>query len=305
MTTVNTTASRLHALLLLLPAWLAMAWLISKAAWFWNNNPDLQFGWVVVLLCAYLFYEAWEARPAVHCRARWWAGLLGVAGLGCLFVLQIYQAAFGTNAASTLGTAMSVLLVVASNVGLVFGWNGIRTFGFPFAFLLIAMPMPSIIQGFVVNGLQNKVASINAEVLNLVGIPARQVGSLIHLPVGTVGIDEACSGIRSLQSTLMATLFIGYLTFKRVSFQIVLLFSGLLLAVGGNLARSFYLCLVANSKGLEALDKYHDSAGWSILAFTVVGVVVLSWLLKKLETAAERSRETSNGPTAVMAEEEE
>ena len=285
-------STALQPIALLAPAFLAMAWLVSRAQWFWSNNPDLQFGWVVLLLCAYLFWEAWDKRPPVNWKPRWWSVVFACAGLVLLFLVQIYQAALGSNAASTVGLALGVMLVVAANLGLVFGWPGVRAFGLAFGFILIAMPMPSAIQGPIVGGLQYKVAWINTEVLNLMGIPARQVGSLIHLPGGTVGIDEACSGIRSLQSTVMATIFIGYLTLKRPSLQAILFVCGVGLAILGNLIRSLFLSLEANSKGIDAVKEYHDAAGWSILAFTAVGVILLSWVLKKLERkAAELERE--------------
>jgi exosortase len=273
----------LQPLLLLSPAFLAMAWLISRAQWFWNNNPDLQFGWVVVLLCAYLFWEAWEKRPPVDWRARPWAVAGFVAGVILLFLVQIYQAVMGSSAPTTTGLALGVMLVVTGNLGVVFGWPGIRGFGMAFGFLLIAMPVPSGIQGPVVSALQNKVAAFNTEVLNLLGVPATQVGSLIHLPGGTVGVDEACSGIRSLQSTIMATIFIGYLTLNRFSLQALLFVCGISLAIIGNLFRSLYLSLTANARGVEAIAGVHDAAGWSILAFTAVGVIIISWFFKKIE----------------------
>ena len=37
---------------------------------------------------------------------------------------------------------------------------------------------------------------------------AIQRGNLIELSTGVLGVDEACSGIRSFQSTLMAALFL-------------------------------------------------------------------------------------------------
>jgi exosortase len=275
--------TRLTALLLLSPAFLAMAWLVSRAQWFWSNNPDLQFGWVVLLLCAYLFWEAWEKRPPVNWKPRLWALAAGVLGGGLLFLVQIYLAALGSNAASTVGLSLGVMLVVIANLGCAFGWAGLRCFGMAFGFILIAMPMPSAIHGPLVGGLQAKVAWVNTEVLNLIGVPAQQVGSLIHLSAGTVGVDEACSGIRSLQSTIMATIFIGYLTLKRVSLQVLLLGFGIALAIFGNLVRSLYLSLTANAKGIQAIAGVHDAAGWSILAFTAAGVFALSWYFKKLE----------------------
>lgn len=272
----------------LVPSLLAMAWLVSQAKWFWSTRPDLQFGWVVLLLCCYLLWDACERGVTLEWRLRWWALASGALGAGILFVVQVYQAAFGTNAASTQGLALGVLLVCAANVGLAYGWRGIRLFAMPFAFILVALPLPSIVQGLVVNGLQNRVAAIDTELLNLMGIPAQQVGSLIQLPNGTVGIDEACSGIRSLQSTVMASLFIGYLSLQRASLRVLLLIAGVLLAVAGNIIRSLYLCLSAYHKGIESVSQVHDAAGWSILAFTAVGVILVSWWFSRLETAANR-----------------
>jgi exosortase len=269
--------------LALLPAWLAMAWLVNKAQWFWSNRPDLQFGWIVVLLCGYLFYEAWEKRPAATFHLGISTLVLAVSALGLLFVVQIYQAAFGTTPASMAGLAVGVLAAVMANLSYVFGWTGARCFAMAFCFILVAMPLPSVIHNLVVVGLQGKVATINVEALNLLGVPAQQVGSLIQLPTCTVGIDEACSGIRSLQSTVMATLFIGFLTLKRTSLRVLLLAGGVSLALVGNIGRSLFLSLAANSRGTEAIKHYHDTAGWSILLFTVAGVAVLSWLFSRVE----------------------
>ena len=267
----------------LLPAWVATAWLVSKAQWYWQHRPDLQFGWVVLLLAAYLFWESWEVRPASRFRTGFLAIASGLAGIALLFWVQIYQAAFGTMAALMWGLAIGVWLVILASLSYVFGWPGVRHFAFAFLFLGLALPLPGIVQGPVVNGLQRQVAAINVDVLNVLGVPAQQVGSLIHLPNGTVGIDEACSGIRSLQSAVMATLFIGYLTLKRTSLRVALLGVGIGLALLGNVLRSLYLSYTANAKGLDSVAGVHDAAGWSILAFTVGGVALFSWLFSRFE----------------------
>ena len=268
---------------LLLPAWLALGWLITKAQWFWKHNPELQFGWVMVLLCAYLLWEAWEIRPNPILRWRLSSGLLALAGCSVLAATQLYQAAYGLTPASMSGLAAGVMLVVASNLSWVFGWRGARHFAFAFGFILFALPIPSVIYSPIVVGLQAKVAAINVEVLNIVGIPAEQSGTLIRLPNGTVGVDEACSGIRSLQSTVMATLFIGYLTLRARALQVALLFLGIALAIFGNVLRSLFLSYTANAHGLSAIEKFHDAAGWSILLFTAGGVAALALLLSRAE----------------------
>lgn len=289
----------LTALLALAPTWLAFAWLVSKAQWFWRHRPDLQFGWIVLLLSVFLLWDQWHKRPVTVFRPRWPLFCFGLFGCGLLFVAQIYHAAYGMMPALLMGFCAAVYAVAAANIHYVYGWKGLRFFAFPILFLAIALPMPSFIYGAVVNGLQHKVATINVEILNIVGVPARRIGSLIQLPNGTVGVDEACSGIRSLQSTIMATLFIGYLMLKNRFLQFALLTSGILLAVVGNLVRSLYLSLTANAKGVAAIAQVHDTAGWSILLFTAGGVALLAWLLAKLEKSLQHQPDKIPGPEPV------
>jgi exosortase len=264
-------------------------WLVSRARWFWTHNPELQFGWVVLMLCGYLFWEAWHARPNFRFRWNGAALLLIVTGLFGLFAAQLYQAAFGVTTEGMSALGAGAMLFIAGNFHYAFGGPGVRCFAFAFGFFFLALPVPETIYYPLVATLQTKVAAANVELLGLVGIPAEQVGNVIRLPTCVVGIDEACSGIRSLQSAVMATLFIGYLMLKRRGLQIGLLILGVGLAFAGNLARSFFLSYTANAKGIDAIAKYHDAAGWSILLFTGVGVALFAWLLSRLEKALARN----------------
>jgi exosortase len=286
------------ALFALAPTWLAFAWFVSKAQWFWNHKPDLQFGWIVLLLSAFLIWDQWTKRPKPVFAVRWPFLLLGLLGCGLLFLVQVYHAAYGMMPALLMALYAAVCAVAAANIHYVYGFAGLRFFAFPILFLAIALPLPSFINGPVVNGLQHKVATMNVEILNILGIPAQRLGSLIQLPNGTVGVNEACSGIRSLQSTVMATLFIAYLTLKSRLLQFVLFASGILLALFGNVVRSLYLSLTANAKGVEAI-KEHEGAGWSIFLFTAASVVVLAWLFGKLEKWLERHSQEMEQSSAV------
>lgn len=276
------------SLLELGPSWVAMAWLVSKLQWYWNHRPDLEFGWVVLLLSGYLLWEMWEKEPGARRRFTIANVVLLVTGCGLLLLTQAYMAAFGTMPAAIMGLAMGVMLVIAANLHFLFGPAGWAQPGLAFLFVLLAMPMPSIFQSLVISRLQSFVAGIDVTLLNLAGIPARQTGSLIELPQGTIGVSEACSGIRSIQSSVMATVFIGYLTLKRWSLRLVLVVVGLVIAIGGNVIRSFWLSWVANRRGVEAVEQVHDAAGWSILAFTVVGVGVVAFLVERMERRVER-----------------
>ena len=283
------------SVLCLLPSALAMLWLVLRARWFWNHNPELRFGWIVLLLWAYLFGEAWRHRPLERFQWTWRGALLTLFGMGTLFFAQLYQTAFGVTTEGMSALGVGAMSFIAGNFKYVFGWDGSRRFTFVFAFFCLALPVPETIYYPFVNGLQSKVAALNVELLNLFGVPAERLGNAIRLPGCVVGIDEACGGIRSLQSTVMATLFIGYLTLRKRSLQVALFGLGLLLAVGGNVLRCFWLSYTAHTKGAAAIASYHDAAGWSILAFTAAGVAATAWRLSRWERAL--SEPPSQAPT--------
>lgn len=281
----------------------AAAWLISKAQWFWSNRPEMNFGWIVVLLCGFLFWEVWPTRPPAVFKSVRASVLLALPAAPLLFLFQIYHAAFGLMPASLAGLALAVLLIVFANFQWVFGWRGVRHFAFAILFFVVALPLPTAIYNPVVSTLQALIVSIDVAILSLIGIPAQRMGNLIQLPAGMLGVDEACSGIRSLQSTIMATLFIGYLSLKNRTLQITLFAAGIFLAIVGNIGRSLYLSIKANSEGLQAVDVVHDAAGWSILAFTTIGVIAASGLLAKLDkqlaAATKRAEERRSSKAAA------
>ena len=87
--------------------------------------------------------------------------------------------------------------------------------------------------------------AITIQILNVIGTLAVQHGNVIELSTGPVGIDDACTGVRSLQATFMVALFLG--AFYRLTplRRILLVVAGLLLAFVCNIGRTFLLCEVA------------------------------------------------------------
>lgn len=271
---------------MLAPSWLAFAWLVAKAQWFWTHDAELQYGWAVLVLCLYLFSQAWPRPPPL--RLKWSLGsiLSGALGCGFLFVTQLYQAAYGLNASGMTGLGLGFCLVVCSNLGFVWGWPGIRRFGFSFAFLLVALPIHPLISAPIVKHLQTGIASVDVALLNLIGIPSIRTGNLIAIASGTVGIDEACSGIRSLQATLMISLFLGQLYGFSAARRIFLVLAGFGLAVFFNLVRTFVLVCIASDSGLGALEKWHDSTGVTILVACFFALWGLGVWWRRLPNAA-------------------
>ena len=269
--------------LFLLPSWFAAGWLIYQTSWYWSHTPDMNFGWIVVLLCGFMITEVAPELPQPRLKWSFPSIVLAVLGLALMLLFQLYQAAFGTMPASLMALAFGSMSIITANLLYVYGPASLGTLGFAFYFLLIALPLPSFIQSLVVSNLQNFVAMMDEELLNIIGIPAQRQGSIIELSTGQVGVDDACSGFRSLQSSIMAALFIGFLLFKTWGWRIALGFLSVFLAILGNLGRTFYLCYQGASKGTDAVKGVHDAAGWSVMIFTAAGVGLAAWIVQKLQ----------------------
>jgi exosortase len=140
----------------------------------------------------------------------------------------------------------------------------LRHFIFPLLFPLVAVPWPSGLEHEIIQGLQRLIASIGVEGASWMGWSSYQRGNLIVLSQGTVGINEACSGIRSLQSCLMIALFLGDY-FQLVNFKrVVLVALAIVSAFIFNALRAFFLIAMMELHGAAGLTKYHDPAGFGI-----------------------------------------
>src|SRR5437660_5428977 len=92
--------------------------------------------------------------------------------------------------------------------------------------------------------LMRAVTTVNVFGLNIVGVPALQHGNVIEVGSGLIGIEEACSGVRSIQATLMISLFLGELYSFTIGRRLLLVAAGGLLAFVSNLARTAILVWV-------------------------------------------------------------
>lgn len=153
-------------------------------------------------------------------------------------------------------------------------------FTFPLFFFLVAVPWPTLIEGPLIQALTRANAAVTIELLNLLGIPAIQHGNLIEVGSGMVGIDEACSGIRSFQATLMISLFFGDLYRLSVLRRLSLCLSGFALSFVFNVGRTSLLTYVASRDGVEAIAKWHDPAGVTILVLCFISLWLLSLSLR-------------------------
>ena len=123
-------------------------------------------------------------------------------------------------------------------------------------------------------------AAVAVEVLNIAGIAAVRHGNLIEVATGLVGVEEACSGMRGLQTSLMVSLVLGELGRLSISRRFVLVLAGAVVAILFNLLRAVVLSGLAATQGLGAVDHWHDAAGFAEFGGILAGVLLAYWVVE-------------------------
>jgi exosortase len=264
----------------------ALVWLevISRLRFEWSINPQYGYGWSVPFLAAYIFWRRWQNAPPPSSRPAngLWISALIISAL-LLVPVRLIQEANPDWRLLSWTMAISAVVISAAGVYVAGGNSWLRHFAFPILFFLVAVPWPTGLEQVVIQGLMRIDALINVEILTAIGIPAVQLGNVIEVGSGFVGIDEACTGIRSLQATFMVSLFLGEFYGFPILRRVILVVAGAFLAFLCNLVRTFLLVYLGAEHGFQAIKTWHDPAGYTILTICLLGLWTLSWFLSRKE----------------------
>lgn len=128
-------------------------------------------------------------------------------------------------------------------------------------FALSAIPYPYRIEQELIADLTAGVLRASAALFQALGRPVDILGTKLASRGTEVAVTDGCSGIRSLQSLLMAGLFFGELFFLRLTQRVALLACTGLVALGANIGRVMVLARIRFDQGESAFAAAHDRAG--------------------------------------------
>ena len=268
----STGTARIASVFLCVIAWIA----VIRILWGdWLIDPQYSYGFLVPFLAVGLGMRRWGDRPMLSKPSflASWSALFISLGAGICLAMVIPMSVANPDW-RPLGLAAALCSLTIS-LGMLFLWGGKRWtahFFFPLFFLLIAVPWPRNFEQMVMMRLMSSNTQATVEILHWAGYEALRQGNLIVIPTGVLGIEEACSGIRSLQSGLMVALFFGEFFRLNIPRRIYLLVIAVLAAFVGNIIRSSLLALLASSEGIQAVAKWHDRAGMIVLLLTVAAI---------------------------------
>ncbi len=277
--------------LLALPfAWLWFH-LIDNLRLQWGTDPQYSYGLVVPLLAAGLLLRRWQRYSKASLSTGEFKNpgiLVALAVLTALTYLPIRLIEEATPEWRPIGWVLAFQTIGFTFYALYLlkGWQTVKRYAFPILFFLAAVPWPTLFEQPIIQGLSRANAAMVVNVLGFIGIPAIQHGNVIQISNGYVGINDACSGIRSLHSCLMISLFLGEFYFMNWTRRILLVPAGFLLAMFFNCCRTSLLTYVAASKGVDAISQYHDEAGVTILFACTATLWGVSYLISLLPGSA-------------------
>ena len=293
------------AALLLAAGFLAfVAW--DQSHW-WRVKEDYSFGWLVPVFVAFVVHDRWakiSAALAMCATAdsprsegwrKWLLRIMAGAALlfGALMFLlgSFYRAGAGTSQPGTLAITMGVVAIVlpllfvnapdspTTAESKLFDDARVQLVGlflFPALVWLVSAPMVSAVETQLNLALLRYIVTAVAAVFDVLGLPLEQQGNVLALPTGNVGVEDACSGIRSLTGCLFAGSFLAAVFLDKLWKKIALVVAALVLALLTNLGRSLFLTAWAYRYGPRAIEgTVHDIAGYAVLGLTVAGLLCL------------------------------
>lgn len=252
-------------------------WTVIVDLWSeWQNDPDYSVGRLVPLVA---LYWVWEKRRALRtCRIRpcWWA-------LSLLLLAQATRT-FGLLFFYESVERYALVLTVAGLVMLVAGWQVFWRLRWVLAFLLLMVPLPGRVHNAVAGPLQRSAATSTAFALEVIGADVARQGNVLSLgPQTSVGVAEACSGLRMLTAFVIVASVFAFSVNRPRWQRIVLIVSSIPIAIACNVIRLVVTVLLYAATSSSVAERFfHDCAGITMMPLAVVILVGELWLMRVL-----------------------
>jgi exosortase len=229
----------------------------------WWHDPNFSHGFFVPLFSGFVIWQERSRLARLTPRPSWWGLLFLASGLGVLIIGQLGAELFLSR--------ISLLIVLAGLIVFFLGWSLFRAVLFPWAFLLLMIPLPAIVFNRITFPLQLLASNIASIELPWMGVPLLREGNVIVLPTMALEVAEACSGIRSLMSLATLSIIYGYLMESKIAVRVLLALASIPIAVAAN---SFRIVgtglLVQYWDPPKAEGFFHEFSGWLIFVISLV-----------------------------------
>jgi len=208
--------------------------------------------------------------------------LVGLSGLmlcaGAFLGFRVFEQA------ALLPMLVGVLLVLL-------GRRHVKAMAFPLAFLVFMMPIPSSLTQTIAFKIKILATEGAVFLANLLWLPMLRQGSYIHFKDDHLLIGEVCGGLRSLIALLALGALLAHLSKSRAWARIGLFLMSVPVAIGANIFRIFFLCVVGYVFGSARAGGWvHDVSGILIFVVAFAMFLALDTFLRRVATSLRQAR---------------
>lgn len=240
----------------------------------WMHNPNYSHGFLIPPVTLWLI---WRQRKEIRSEAKPGGSIYGSLLLLPALLLHI----LGLRGDVTTVQGASLILALGGVVWMLFGGRVFRRIALPLAFLIFMIPtLP-----WFINVASFKLKLIAARsavgISQAIGITVEREGVNMIFPGGTLSVENACSGLRSLIALLALGALFAYLASGQVWKRVLLLVLALPIAVIANTLRITALCVYASVGSVQgAAGVFHDVGGYALFAIAFLLLIASRRILR-------------------------
>ncbi|MCA9398679.1 MAG: exosortase [Candidatus Omnitrophica bacterium] len=261
--------------------------------WMWDRwfarDSYYSHGILIPFVTGFLIWQKRDELKNTSVVESPWGMRLIILGMVVHVISAVFRIYFSSG--------FSMLIVLCGLVLHFWGKEIFKKILFPLAFLIFMVPLPMVIITNLSFRLKLFAADIAALVLNNMGVPAIQEGSIIKMRHTHVIVDDVCSGLRSLISlTALGSIFAYWLKVPIISLaaggsviaywmkspatrKIFLFLMTIPIAIITNVCRVLILSLISEIYGAEYASGFvHDATGFMVFALAFI----LLWATSRL-----------------------
>lgn len=242
----------------------------------WSIDPNFSHGFLIPPIAAYMLWQKRGQLAEAPRDASVWGLIVLAAGMGLYIV--------GNVGAELFTMRFSMLITLLGLTLYFFGGTVTRKALIPILYLLLMIPIPSILWNKIAFPMQLMASDLASHAIRLLSIPVFREGNVLHLAETSLQVVDACSGLRSLTSLLALSGALAFIVPLSRPSKIILFLLALPIAIAVNIFRLTFTAATAHWISPRMAEGFlHEAAGLAVFGIAF-GLLVLAFLgLSKLE----------------------
>lgn len=246
---------------------------LGEAAQRWAHDPQYSHGYLVPAFAALLLWLRRQRLDRAAVAPSWWGLPVLLAGVAARLA-GTYFSLDWLEAVALLPCAAGLCLAAGGRAAWRWAWPAVL-------FLFFMIPLPHRVAVAAAEPLQRLATVASCYALQTLGLPAVPEGNVILLNDVTIGIVEACSGLRMLVVFFALSTAVALVIRRPLWERLVIVGSAVPIALFSNLVRITATGVLHETAGSDfANDFFHDVGGWLMMPFALA----LLWVELKVLT---------------------